>query len=150
MTAPKRRLRECVERWPEAETGAYDPSCCRFPKSCSASVYDEGAVAEEDLEPVESRRSPAMPDQPIDLNAIRARYAAFDDAWDSEYMSPDGPAKAARSAEDVPALLAEVARLQARFDAAASLTHDTDGNQLHCDEDIPVGELQRALFDVAW
>lgn len=51
MTAPERRLRACVERWPDAETCAYDPRCCRFPKSCSATVYDEGTVAEEDLEP---------------------------------------------------------------------------------------------------
>lgn len=51
MTTPTRRLRACVEAWPEAETGAYDPHCCRFPKSCSATIYDEGTVAEEDLEP---------------------------------------------------------------------------------------------------
>jgi hypothetical protein len=25
----------CVERWPECESGSYDPRCCRFPKSCS-------------------------------------------------------------------------------------------------------------------
>lgn len=25
----------CIERWPECEDGAYHPSCCRFPKSCS-------------------------------------------------------------------------------------------------------------------
>lgn len=48
---PKRRLRACVEAWPEAETMMYDPRCCRFPKSCSATVYDEEYVTEEDLEP---------------------------------------------------------------------------------------------------
>lgn len=46
-----RRLRACVENWPDAETGAYNPSCCRFPKSCSATVYDEEHVTEADLEP---------------------------------------------------------------------------------------------------
>jgi hypothetical protein len=45
-----------------------------------------------------------------DLDAIRARHAAFEAAWDHEYMAPDGPKLAARSAEDVPALLAEVER----------------------------------------
>ena len=25
----------CVEGWPECDDGAYDPRCCRFPKSCS-------------------------------------------------------------------------------------------------------------------
>ena len=29
---------DCVERWPECEDGAYDPRCCRFPKSCSCSL----------------------------------------------------------------------------------------------------------------
>lgn len=46
----KLRLRECVENWPECETGGYNPSCCRFPSSCSATVYDETAVKPEDLE----------------------------------------------------------------------------------------------------
>ncbi|GEL47422.1 hypothetical protein CHO01_25380 [Cellulomonas hominis] len=46
----ERRLRACVERWPEAETGEYNPSCCRFPKSCSATVYDPEMVADDDLE----------------------------------------------------------------------------------------------------
>lgn len=26
----------CRDRWPECESGLYDPRCCRFPKSCSA------------------------------------------------------------------------------------------------------------------
>lgn len=49
---PLRRLRTCVEQWPDAQTGSYDPRCCRFPKSCSATVYDAERVAEGDLEPV--------------------------------------------------------------------------------------------------
>lgn len=48
---PKRRLRACVERWEDCETGDYHPSCCRFPKSCSADVYDESRVTDDDLEP---------------------------------------------------------------------------------------------------
>lgn len=32
------REAECAERWPEAHSGSYDPRCCRFPKSCSATV----------------------------------------------------------------------------------------------------------------
>lgn len=46
----KRRLRACVEAWPEAETFGYDPACCRFPKSCSATVYDEQYVTSAELE----------------------------------------------------------------------------------------------------
>lgn len=49
---PRRRLRACVERWPGAEIdGDYDPRCCRFPKSCSATVYSDDVVTEADLEP---------------------------------------------------------------------------------------------------
>lgn len=29
------KVSPCLERWPEAESGKYDPRCCRFPKSCS-------------------------------------------------------------------------------------------------------------------
>jgi hypothetical protein len=60
VTAPARRLRACVERWPEAETGAYNPHCCRFPKSCSATIYDPERVAEGDLEPVGRPKSDDM------------------------------------------------------------------------------------------
>jgi hypothetical protein len=49
-SAAPRRLRECVERWPECESGAYDPRCCRFPKSCSCTSYPS-TWTETDLEP---------------------------------------------------------------------------------------------------
>lgn len=52
---PKRRIRACVEAWPEAETGQYDPRCCRFPKSCSATSYDPEQVTDEYLEPEVTR-----------------------------------------------------------------------------------------------
>lgn len=48
--APTPRLRECVEAWPDCETGEYDPRCCRFPKSCSCTVYDPTRVSADDLE----------------------------------------------------------------------------------------------------
>lgn len=48
---PRRRLRACVEAWPDCETGDYNPSCCRFPKSCSADIYDPDRISTEDLEP---------------------------------------------------------------------------------------------------
>jgi hypothetical protein len=43
------RLRACVERWPECATGEYNPACCRFPKSCSAEVYDPDDTPPSDL-----------------------------------------------------------------------------------------------------
>lgn len=48
----KRRLRECVQAWPECYEGGYDPHCCRFPKSCSCTVYDD--IAEAELEPADA------------------------------------------------------------------------------------------------
>ena len=51
------RLRACVEAWPGCFTGGYHPSCCRFPKSCSATVYSE-----EHLTPDELERIPALVD----------------------------------------------------------------------------------------
>lgn len=48
---PIRRLRACVDQWPDAETGTYDPRCCRFPKSCSATVYYPEHVRDDQLEP---------------------------------------------------------------------------------------------------
>lgn len=46
----KRRLRTCVENWPECRSGEYNPKCCRFPKSCSCTVYNPDTIAEVDLE----------------------------------------------------------------------------------------------------
>ena len=31
---PDSRYRDCIERWPECESGCFDPRCCRWPKSC--------------------------------------------------------------------------------------------------------------------
>lgn len=56
----ERRLRDCVERWPEAETGEYNPSCCRFPKSCSASIYSEEHTTEADRTPALARTTEEM------------------------------------------------------------------------------------------
>jgi hypothetical protein len=51
-TGPVRepRLKACVEAWPECYEGGYDPACCRFPKSCSADVYDLEHVTDDQLE----------------------------------------------------------------------------------------------------
>lgn len=34
----------CVAQWPDCEDGAYDPRCCRFPKSCSCGPRGAGRV----------------------------------------------------------------------------------------------------------
>lgn len=33
-TKPDNREPECVKRWPECESGCFNPRCCRWPKSC--------------------------------------------------------------------------------------------------------------------
>jgi hypothetical protein len=38
------RSPDCIKQWPECEPGAYDPRCCRFPKSCSC---ESGALKGE-------------------------------------------------------------------------------------------------------
>jgi hypothetical protein len=44
------RLKACVEKWPECEEGQYNPACCRFPKSCSCTVYSDEHVTPNMLE----------------------------------------------------------------------------------------------------
>ena len=46
----RRRLRACVEAWPDCVEGEYHPDCCRFPKSCSCTAYDAEHVTDADLE----------------------------------------------------------------------------------------------------
>ena len=36
---PKPRLKSCVEAWSGCATGEYNPKCCRWPKSCSCTIY---------------------------------------------------------------------------------------------------------------
>ena len=55
-----RRLKVCVENWPGCYEGGYDPSCCRFPKSCSCEVYDPETISEERLEPMPERAIPQI------------------------------------------------------------------------------------------
>lgn len=47
-----RRLHICIEAWPACAEGKYDPRCCRFPKSCSCTVYDPMHLQRTDLEPL--------------------------------------------------------------------------------------------------
>lgn len=56
-----RRLKSCVEDWPEAQSGEYNPSCCRFPKSCSADsvlnrVYTASMLEDPAPEPEETHQ----------------------------------------------------------------------------------------------
>lgn len=68
MTVPTRRLRSCVQQWPDAYSGGHDPRCCRFPKSCSATVYDPDMFTPEELEPM-----PLTADRVADLFGVPAQ-----------------------------------------------------------------------------
>lgn len=80
MSATQPRLRACVEAWPDAHEGGYDPRCCRFPKSCSADVYDPAHVTAEDLEcPAMTAPEPTRPaDEHIDAVARACLLALHD------------------------------------------------------------------------
>lgn len=43
------RYAGCIEQWPDCESGAYHPSCCRFPKSCSCEKISGHAAEGDDL-----------------------------------------------------------------------------------------------------
>lgn len=59
ITLRRRRLRTCVEAWPECYSSGYDPRCCRFPKSCSCEAYDSERVPAPDLEDRDGDAGPA-------------------------------------------------------------------------------------------
>lgn len=59
-----RRLRECVQRFPGAESGAHSDKCCRFPKACSPygsmDAVLAGDLTESGLEPPRKSMMEAM------------------------------------------------------------------------------------------
>jgi hypothetical protein len=65
---PTPRLAACVARWPECAEGEYNPKCCRFPKSCSATIYGDD-VTPEDLEPMRSP-SPCRCGHPVGEHGV--------------------------------------------------------------------------------
>ena len=61
-----RRLKSCLENWPQAlVNGDYHPSCCRFPKSCSADVYPND-TPDELLEELQVKEDTSEPEGDID------------------------------------------------------------------------------------
>lgn len=77
MTA-QRRLAVCVAAWPGCVSGEYNPLCCRFPKSCSCDIYNDGID--------ESRLEPAPPPPAVPANVDRmtwlttSQFALLNDA----------------------------------------------------------------------
>lgn len=84
----------------------------------------------------------------LDLDPIRRRahHFARNKEEGTGTVGAYGIAAAAwASAEDVPALLAEVERQRLIIKLVTELTHDTDGVDLDPDTDVPAGEVMRAL-----
>lgn len=98
----------CRERWPYAESGAYDPRCCRFPKSCS--VEDEPITPAPAPEPPQTDAS-ALLDL---IEQVRA------DAEQWMPRGPDGPYR--RTAGHLARIEAEVDRLR---DEVPAFTRDS-------------------------
>lgn len=55
-----RRDIRCVEEWPGCADGEYDPRCCRFPKSCSATSVPNRVYRSGILEPVLMNKETAV------------------------------------------------------------------------------------------
>lgn len=45
----------CLENWPHAHVGEFDPRCCRFPKSCSIPDADAPIPAARTITEAEAR-----------------------------------------------------------------------------------------------
>ena len=118
-----RRLRACVELWPECAEGEYNPHCCRFPKSCSCTIYDLELLQPEDLEdagePDECPPVEVTPDAEADFEGHPDRECGLHRttggrAWCftcSEWCYPSQPCAGC----ELPQLRATVERLQARI-----------------------------------
>lgn len=99
----ERRIKACVEAWPECSEGEYNPACCRFPKSCSCDIYNDGidpALLEDpptehhvgtlDLSGEGNRAEERLPNN-IDPQAVEAATRAHIEraGWDWDELGND-------------------------------------------------------------
>lgn len=86
-----RRDSRCVEAWAWCESGEYNPYCCRFPKSCSATSVPNRVYRRGILEParisvsLDTREVTPPPVQPGD----KVKLIVGEKTWVGVY--PDGP-----------------------------------------------------------
>lgn len=141
---PVRRLRACVEAWPECYEGGYNPACCRFPKSCSATVYDPECVEDRHLEPVSPAASVAH--EPGDQSGripaaeqieMAARAMALVDEYDGCFERLDGTDPGGEEPLSTDAEDAEFWRKRARAALAAA------GVAPHAPRDMTSQQLTR-------
>ena len=68
------RLKHCTEQWPECTDGEYNTSCCRFPKSCSCTIYNDDTPPDELEDATADSPAADAPAQPcLDLEERIAR-----------------------------------------------------------------------------
>jgi hypothetical protein len=150
----ERRLAACVEAWPEAEEGMYDPRCCRFPKSCSPYPYPEqvaaGNVELEPTAPVVQGADQPAPDTTAGDALRKGIAAALDDTATGLFMDQSGPgwgdtvARILLGVPEVAQLLADAAdgrEARAKVQRVRALHNDTRnrGICVECSDDIAVG-----------
>lgn len=70
-----RRDIRCVEEWPGCADGEYDPRCCRFPKSCSATSVPNRVYRSGILEPVLMNKETAVT-RSVEIPATAVEAAA--------------------------------------------------------------------------
>jgi hypothetical protein len=81
-----------------------------------------------------------------DVGQDEHAVACVAEAW-SQRSAQANAEFIAHARADVPALLAEIELLHQVLRRAVSITQDTDGDPLDIDEEIPVGEVLRMLFE---
>jgi len=105
----------CVERWPGAASGEFDPRCCRFPKSCSADLPEVDPEVERLARVCADADAGSPQPHPIDndrrivaavLGDLRERYILVPRDGTEVYQQwansrrADGPGPDARPAVD--------------------------------------------------
>lgn len=105
-----RRLKSCIEEWPECYSGGYDPRCCRFPKSCSC-MDSPLLVSEDNLEPIPAAEEPParLPDASNPEEAIPWIRDNLRDGWTA-------------NSDAVRTLLAEYDRMRTELDQRKAST----------------------------
>lgn len=79
------------------------------------------------------------PDGPMEIAECYRRELPDERAKNADFI--------ASARTDVPELVAEVQVLQAIVRRVVSITQDTDGDSLDQDEEVPVGEVLRMLYE---
>lgn len=107
-----RRESACVQEWAGCDSGEYNPSCCRFPKSCSATSVRNRAYRAGSLEPATAPTEATR--QPLTLKQALGTLDIEFDLEDGDILT------------DV-VVIAKVSRLDGETTVLHATTAGTDG-----------------------